>query len=189
MTSPELAWTSFEDEVYEAVKNAVATGLLPFSRKNVKVVRRASYRSPVTNDTINLEVAIEAYREGASEPFMLWLWECKHKASRKVEVGEIRELHSKIQELGVSRTTGAVVTRIGFQSGAVQLAQQLGISLYLLQKRLVPIMKYSCGAADEEREVVYSSMSSDIHGITRDETPFADLVCLFVRQGVERLPN
>src|SRR5439155_14206767 len=94
-----------------------------------------------------------------SDPFLIWLWECKDKNKRKVDVGEVRELNSKLHEIGVSRAVGSLVTTIGFQPGAIDLAKRLGISLYLLKKKLVPHLNYELGAEETLREVIFAEQS------------------------------
>jgi hypothetical protein len=163
MAIPEPKWQCFEDEVYKAVKKALASGYFPFEG-NVKVLRGATYPGLTPGSTINIEVSIEAYREGASEPFLIWLWECKDKDDRKVEVGDVRELYSKLQEIGVSRAIGSLATTIGFQQGALELAKKLGISLYLLKKKLVPLMQYERGAEATPRPKIIAEYSMDFLG-------------------------
>src|SRR5690348_3891412 len=131
MAKRKPRWHCFEDEVCAAVRKAVLSGYLPFGGR-FNVTRGAEYVSPSSGNTIKIEVSLEAFRQDATEPCLIWLWECKHKSRRGVEVGVVRDLHSKIQELGVGRAKGSCVTTIGFQEGAMRLAETLGISLYVL---------------------------------------------------------
>lgn len=181
MNEHGVEWRSFEDEVFDAIKRALTSGILPLSEP-AKVRRNAEYAAHSTGNKIKIEIAIEAFRRDASEPFLIWLWECKHKVNREVEVGDVRELHSKIQEIGVSRASGSIVTTLGFQSGAINLAESLGISLFRLEKRLVAITKYAEGEPKTLREVIFSVESFDFASESWPETRFDDLVRYGVRQ-------
>ncbi len=137
---------------------------------------------PSSGSTIKIEVSLEAFRQDATEPFLIWLWECKHRGTREVEVGDVRELHSKIQEIGVGRAKGSLVTTIGFQDGAIKLAQSIGISLYLLKKELEPVLKYARDESWEFREVIFAGRAIDFSGKEWAETPFDELVLHEIRQ-------
>jgi hypothetical protein len=175
MTTLAPPWQCFENEVFEAVKKALSAGYFPFDGET-KVVRAADYPGLTPGSTIKIEVALEAYRSGATEPFLIWLWECKDKSARKVDVGEVRELHSKLQEIGVSRAVGSLVTTNGFQKGAIELAKKLGISLYLLKKRLIPLLKYEAGAGETLRQVIIAEKSLDFLGLEASDAFFGHAV-------------
>jgi hypothetical protein len=181
MARREAPWRCFEDEVYHAVERAVASGFLPFNG-TTKVRRGAEYPVPSSGSTVKIEVSLEAFRQEATEPFLIWLWECKHKGTREVEVGDVRELHSKIQEIGVGRAKGSLVTTNGFQNGAIKLAQSLGISLYLLKKELVPILKYGGDDPEELREVIVAERTIDFSGKEHSEMRFDERVRYGIRQ-------
>ncbi|WP_145275458.1 hypothetical protein [Tautonia plasticadhaerens] len=170
-----IPWRSFEDEVYNAVRSAVTRGYFPFTA-DVQVRRNATYHSRASGNAIRIEVSLEAFRQGSTDPFLIWLWECKQKSKREVEIGTVHELHSKIQGIGVGRAKGSIVTTIGFQSGAVREAEALGISLYHLDKELVPITKYARSEPDELREVIFAVQSFDFAGQHHSRSRFDDMV-------------
>lgn len=175
-------WSNFEDSVFVEVQRALANGTLPFAAGNAKVKRSPSYPSANGKVSIPIEVSVEVCRPGAEEPFLISLWEGKHKGNRKVEVGVIRELRSKIEEIGVGRCSGAVVTTNGFQAGAIELAKQHGIWLLLLERELVWVSKYSMESRPEQREVLSAVQSWDNSGTERSNTLFADIVRLHFRR-------
>ena len=109
------------------------------------------------------------------------------QGTRKVEIAVVRDLRSKIEEIGVARCTGAIVTTIGFQSGAIELSESLGISLFLLENgyRLVPITKYAQNAEPELRRVIYAEYALDDSGNTRTDVRFDDVVRVHLRRAVE----
>ena len=174
MAANQPAWQCFEDEVHAALKKELAAGFFPFDGK-AKVLRGQKYPGLTPGSTIPIEVSLEAYRENATEPFLIWLWECKSKGNRKVEVGAVRELYSKMLEIGVGRAGGSLVTTIGFQSGAFDLAKKLGISLYLLKKMLVPITSYDNGA-ETLRQVIFADSAIDLTGAETLGLRFSDIL-------------
>ena len=169
----EPEWQNFEDEVFEAVRKALSARFFPFDGET-KVVRGAEYPGLTPGSTIKIEVSLEAYRSGAAEPFLIWLWECKDKSNRKVEVGEVRDLHSKLQEIGVSRAMGSIVTTIGFQRGAIDLAKKLGISLYLLKKSFEPHTTYEKDGDTTFRMVITADQALDFSGLETTGLHFGD---------------
>ena len=186
MSEKNRIWANFEDDVYAALRDAVSSHQLPFDgSSNIKIKRSPEYRAIASGSTIKIEVSLEAFRREATEPFLIWLWECKHKDNREVEVGVVRELHSKMIEMGVGRTKGSVVTTIGFQSGAIRLAESIGISLYILKKELVAITKYAKNTPDELREVIYAYRSFEFTGKERTGERFEDLIRLGFQQAID----
>jgi hypothetical protein len=155
---------------------------LPFDRSNARVRRGATYDSADGRGKVPIEVSLDLYRTGATEPFLVWLWECKEKGRRRVEINVVRELRSKIEEIGVSRCSGSIVTTNGFQRGAVDLAAAIGISLYLLQERLVPITKYAKKSDPDTRKVLYAPFAQDGSGKVHCDLRFDDLVRLELRR-------
>ena len=89
-------------------------------------------------------MAIEAFDKGATEPSLIWVWECKDhsKSGREVEVKDIEVLSDKISQLGKAKLKASLVTTHGFQSAAIELAKFYGISLFKLQKRMTRITQY-----------------------------------------------
>src|ERR1700733_13548989 len=181
MASRKAKWLSFEDKVCNALRRALSTGYFPFI-ETTKVRRGAEYPVLSSGSTIKIEVSLEAFRQNATEPFLIWLWECKHRSTREVEVGDVRELICKIHEIGIGRAKGSLVTTIGFQDGAIELAKSVGISLYLLKKELEPVLKYTREKSKELREVLISERAIDFSGEEWSEKRFDDLVRYGIRK-------
>jgi hypothetical protein len=176
MSVRQPAWRCFEDEVYEAVKKALSAGYFPFDEK-AKPRRGAEYPGITPGSTIKIEVSVDAYRENATEPCAIWLWECKRKGNRKVEGAAVRELYSKILEIGAARANGSLVTTIGFQRGAIDLAKNIGISLYLLKKKkLVAHTKYAKDQQETLRQIIIADCPTDFSGHESSDVIFEDLV-------------
>ena len=164
-----LVWRDFEDEVFNAVRQGVLdNGFCVPSRASV--FRKKSYFSASRNAKIEFEIAIEAYDEGATQPSLIWIWECKHHANqnKRVEVKDVAYLQQQLNELGPSRFKGSIVTTSGFQSGAENLAKTAGISLFTFEKRLVRVTQFDCSGNEFDKEVVGAIYSIDFGGKTKN---------------------
>jgi hypothetical protein len=162
--SKSVAWVNFEDDVFSHVEKWLKSGRLSVNSIRATAYRKRSYYSEPRKAKIKFEVAIEAFDDGASEPSLVWVWECKDHSSsgRKVEVADIEVLNDKIDQLGRSRFKGSLVTTHGFQTGATQRAKACGISLFVLRNELHRVLKYSRDAPPEiwvERLVVSTGVT------------------------------
>jgi hypothetical protein len=108
----------------------------------VKVYRKKKYYSKDRDNEIIFDVVVEAFT-GSDLPSLIWIWECKDYPRRKVSVDEIEEFVSKLQQIGIGSVKGTVVTRIGFEAGAVTYAKSQRIGLAVLQKELVAVTHYA----------------------------------------------
>lgn len=156
MATKKLKWECFEDEIFEKVKNLVNSYSLSINPKFTKIYRKKSYYSELRKSEIEFEIALECFDKGATEPSVIWLWECKDKSKseRMVEAGDVEQLHSKIMQLGMSRVRGSMITTHGYQTGAEQLAISVGISLFVVSKEWIRITKFSQEAQNECRKVM-----------------------------------
>lgn len=157
----------FEDEVYAAADLALSS-FPPFAG-NAKVVRGTSYPGLTPEIMVSIEVSLEAYRENATEPFLIWLWELKCKGNRKVGMAAVRDLYSKMLEIGVSRANGSLISTIGFQRDAIDLAKKLGISLYVLNGKSVT-------QRESKRKAVVANYALDIAGRESKNVRFEDVL-------------
>ncbi|HSU15815.1 restriction endonuclease [Longimicrobium sp.] len=92
------------------------------------VFHQKGYRSLQRGSDIVVDLAIELRMKGASDPYLVWVWECKGY-THPVRVDDIEEFHAKLQQIGADRTKGTVVTRSTFQKSAVRFAKANGIGL------------------------------------------------------------
>src|SRR4030095_8843737 len=86
-----------------------------------------TYTGRVSVRKIAMEVSFEAQLLGAQ---ILGLVECKCYKSR-VEVSDVEEFHSKVDDIGAHK--GIMFTTVGYESGAIKVAQGRGIVLFKLQ--------------------------------------------------------
>lgn len=98
----------------------------------VEVHHKRIYVGRVSRREIEVDVSFETSIAGAR---LLCLVECKCY-SRSVSVDEVEEFHSKLDDIGAHK--GIMVTTVGFQDGAVKVAEGRGIALALLTKSYLP---------------------------------------------------
>ena len=97
--------------------------------RDVKVFRQREFVGRRSGRKIVIDVSFEVDYGGFT---VLFVVECKFY-SQKVEVGDIEEFRTKIDDIGAHK--GLVFSTIGFQSGAVKTAKAYGIGLARLSDR------------------------------------------------------
>ena len=80
MDSQPISWIAFEDEVFKQVKRWVQGGSSFVCPKRAQFYRKKSYYSEPRKAFVDFEVAIEAFDEEATEPSLVWVFECKDTA-------------------------------------------------------------------------------------------------------------
>lgn len=143
--------SEYESEVAEAVEDELEKGDLGLNPANAKVLRKPSYFSRDRNKPIVFDVSIEVRHKGATEPYWIWVLECKNY-SHNVPVDDVEEFHAKLEQVGADRTKGTIITPIGFEQGAIEYARSKGMGLwrYIPQGSLVRLMEDSNGATDQD---------------------------------------
>ena len=96
-------------------------------RDSVDVRHQHTYVGKVSGRKIKVDVSFEIILAGGAK--ILVLVECKHY-SHTVEVSDIEEFHSKIDDIGAHK--GIMVTTEGYQSGTKAVAKGREIALALL---------------------------------------------------------
>ena len=91
------------------------------------------YKGRISGRRIIVDVSFDITVVGGAN--ILVLVECKHY-SNTVEVGDVEEFHSKLDDIGAHK--GIMVTTIGFQSGARDVAAGREIALALLTTEMQP---------------------------------------------------
>ncbi len=118
----------FELLVMRMISRSLQAGSLGILPVNAKIYHRKDYYSVERHGTIIVDIAIEVYRKRATEPFLIWIWECKNY-TRPVPVDDVEEFHAKLQQIGSDRTKGTIVSTATFQSGSLAYARTHGIGL------------------------------------------------------------
>jgi len=127
----------FERRVRRHLKRALNTGKLGVRQDSAKVRFRPRYMSLHRGTRITFDVSVEISRQGQTEPYCVWIWECKD-LKRRVAVNDVEEFHAKLEQVGLHRTVGTVASRTGFQKSAVAYAKSLGIGLARWRERPIP---------------------------------------------------
>ncbi len=118
----------FELLVMRMISRSLQAGALGISPVNAKIYHHKDYYSIERHAPIIFDIAIEVFRKGATEPFLIWIWECKNY-TRPVPVDDVEEFHAKLQQIGSDRTKGTIVSTATFQSGSLAYAKTHGIGL------------------------------------------------------------
>lgn len=122
---------SLELQTKRVLEDQLAAGELGLSGDSAVVLHRKPYYSRDRGGNITFDVAIEVSRLGATEPYFVWIWECKDLA-RAVSVDDVEEFASKLQQIGVHGAKGSMASRRGFQRAAVEYAKSKHIGLLRL---------------------------------------------------------
>lgn len=120
---------AFEREVFERLCRLHGSGQLGLAPGNCRIYRQHDYYSSPRKSPIRADVSVELFRPSATEPYLVWIWECKDYGSRGVPVKDVEVLHSKVLQLGASRTKGTLATRSYVQKGGYNLAREYGIGI------------------------------------------------------------
>jgi len=119
---------ALEREVKRRLEYEISQGDLGINPQLTKVFLHKGYWSRSREKPITMDVSVELYRRGATEPYLVWIWECKDYQHR-VPVDDVEEFHTKLEQIGLHKTKGTVVSRNGFQESAVKVAEAYGIGL------------------------------------------------------------
>lgn len=137
-----MPWEDFEEEVAKYIEKKIADWCLWLNPEFLKVRRKPKYYSKVRESEIKFDVGIEGYPSTQTDtPMFIWIWECKDYPKRTVAVDEVEEFAEKIRQVGAHK--GTMVTRLGFQKGAINVAKSYGIGLIVLQKQKVFAIAFS----------------------------------------------
>lgn len=108
--------TTFELEVKRLLEGELSQGDLGLDPALAQIFHRKRYFSRDRERNIIMDVSLEFYRKRSSEPYFVWILECKNY-STLVPVDDIEEFHAKLEQVGVHKTKETVVCRNGFQKG------------------------------------------------------------------------
>jgi hypothetical protein len=136
---------AFEAEVAEAIEKAVASGKLGLLRESCRVLRHKRYYSRDRMSDIEVDIALEVFLPGASNPTILWIWDCKDYANA-IPISDVEEFHAKLQQIGADNTKGTLIARGPFQRSALRYATSKGIGICrLLPKHRIEWVLRSTG--------------------------------------------
>lgn len=125
----------FEELVYQEIINLVNRGRFLVSNPYVKIYMGKEYYSKERLGYIKTDVSIEKYFDEITDkmPELIIIVECKDYKS-KINIDELEEFHSKLQQIGADNTKGILITRnASFSKSAKAYAKSMGISLAKLE--------------------------------------------------------
>lgn len=124
----------FENDIYKIVKQLVAKGKFSANPATAEVYQKKKYPSKDNSRGVIFDVTVESFFTKDSPKYsVLYAIECKNY-SRTVGIEVVRELRTKLCEVGSDNTKGLILTKKGFQKGAIEAARENGIALGLLKK-------------------------------------------------------
>jgi hypothetical protein len=131
----------YEDKVFSLVDKLLEDEALPFQKSSSVFHRRKDYFSQDRNSKIIFENVVEFFAKGTNaqngQPSLVIIFECKSYAGL-VDVSEVEEFKSKLDQLKGFRSKGYMVTKRGFKKAALAYAASHGIGLI----RFVPEDQY-----------------------------------------------
>lgn len=119
---------SLENQVFRTLKDLLERDQLAFPGSRSLIFQKRAYYSDSRKGNIIFDIAIEVYRPGAAQYSLLVLIEVKNY-EKKVPVDDVEEFDSKIRQVGEHNTKGIIISRSGFQDGAVNVALSKKIGL------------------------------------------------------------
>ena len=158
-----LPWQAFESEVVDFIHNSIIANELGIAEHQSQVIPGCPLYSKDRQSNIIFDVAIKVFSKLDSEnPVLVWLWECKDYPDRRVSVEKVEEFRSKMTQVGAHK--GTMVTRLGFQSGAVAFAKSHGIGLMTLNKERVRALALSKNTGIIEWDNIVADYCLDTFG-------------------------
>lgn len=118
----------YERFVFECLKRELDEGNLPYIASKTKIIPKKKYRAKSGNE-IEVDIAIEVYRDLSVKPNLIILVECKDY-TKKVDTMRLNDLQSKVDLIGAHK--GILVTSHGCQSGTIAQAAYNNISVLRL---------------------------------------------------------
>lgn len=109
----------------DVLKSEIEKGKLPFPEGQTKLTPKKKYRAKSGNK-IEVDIAIEVFRDLTQKPFIIALVECKDYA-KPIDTMRIGDLHNKMGLIGAHK--GIIFTTSGCQSGVMKEAEFYNIGI------------------------------------------------------------
>ena len=121
----------FEERVYSVFSKLLFGEKLPVSGGLSFIYLKKKYYSEQRKNDIVMDISIETFLEGAKEYSILTIIECKNY-KQLVPVDDIEEFKAKLDQIAGKNVKGILISKNGFQSGAIDYAKSNGIALVRL---------------------------------------------------------
>lgn len=131
-TSSSAVGTKYEDKFYNSLSTIFDN--MPYKVDNCAFHRTKSYPSVLKKGRpINFENVVEVFRTpqdlaAGAQPTLILIFECKNY-DKKIGHDEVDELYGRMRHVQGAALKGFIVSKKGFQSGALDTAKSLGIGL------------------------------------------------------------
>lgn len=116
----------FEDRIYQIFKGLLEDDRLLVNSKQSIIKKKAKYYSEARKKHIITDISIETTMDISSSYNILTIIECKD-CNRPTSVDDVEEFYTKLSQLKAHK--GIVISRHGFQQGAIQVAEHYHIGL------------------------------------------------------------
>jgi Zn-dependent peptidase ImmA (M78 family) len=119
---------TFESQVFEIIQDLLDDGSLYIDGKKSKIFSKKAYFSKERNGDIITDISIETFIKNSDKYSLLTILECKD-LSKPVPVDDLEEFDSKLRQLGEHNLKGILISKSGFQKGALNFSKSKGIAL------------------------------------------------------------
>ena len=109
----------------DVLKSEIDKGKLPFPFGQTTITPKKKYKAPSGNE-IEVDIALEAFRDITKKPFLIALVECKDYA-RPIDTMRIGDLFNKMNLIRAHK--GIIFTTSGCQSGVIKEAEFYNICI------------------------------------------------------------
>jgi len=121
----------FEDLVYIKIEALLKNRELGLDPDACTIYQKKGYYSALREKDIIVDISIEVFRKGSSEPIMIWVIECKDYGDT-ISVNEVEEFDTKMTQITGLNTKAIIVSSNAFQRGTLTFARNRHIALVRL---------------------------------------------------------
>lgn len=118
----------FEDKVFEILSKMLAKGKLGLQPDSSKIFQKKKYYSRDRDSYITTDISIEVTFQGAPQPSMILVVECKDYGS-PIPVDDIEEFNSKVIQFTGLNIKAIFVTSNSLQRAALNYAKSRNIAV------------------------------------------------------------
>ncbi|NBJ07690.1 ImmA/IrrE family metallo-endopeptidase [Alistipes sp. Z76] len=182
MSSPK--GDKYEAFVMDVLKSEIEKGKLPFPVGQTTLTPKKKYRARRGND-IEVDVAIEVFRDPTKKPFLITLVECKDYA-KPIDTMRIGDLYNKMGLIGAHK--GIIFTTSGCQSGVIREAEFYNIGIARLNygddEPLYEVERSTTSARNLYRSIVLDGEWPETGFVGLSEHEAYTSLCEYIYEGI-----
>lgn len=182
MSSPK--GDKYEAFVMDVLKSEIEKGKLPFPVGQTTLTPKKKYRARSGND-IEVDVAIEVFRDPTKKPFLIALVECKDYA-KPIDTMRIGDLYNKMGLIGAHK--GIIFTTSGCQSGVIREAEFYNIGIARLNygddEPLYEVERSTTSARNLYRSIVLDGEWPETGFVGLSEHEAYTSLCEYIYEGI-----